>query len=205
MRKLLTSLLLPVIALLGFSSSSAQAQTNTPYTITQFYQFNSNGDLVPVNIPTPASTLGQDFIVGANGVATVNPVVKGNISSSVIASGSAVSLTTATAKNITSLSLTAGTWQLYGYIDYVTASATTTLMQEGFGTTTNSFTFTGQAQDNALALIQPLTTTSITLTIPTPVVQVTLASTTTVYMVGEATFSAGSVTAYGTFFAKQIK
>jgi len=205
MQKLFTSLAALAFAFAVLLPVAVQAQA--PYTNGVFYEFNSNGDLVPVKVPfNGTNNVSQDFIVTSNGTIAVNTITKGNVTQSIIASGSAVSLTTATAKNVTSLTLGVGTWRLYGYIDYVLASATSTVIQSGFGTTTNSFTLAGQAQDNALIAGQAFTTTSITLTQATPWVQVTVASgTTTFYMVGEATFSAGTVTAYGTMNAVQVK
>jgi|HubBroStandDraft_3_1064219.scaffolds.fasta_scaffold01327_7 hypothetical protein len=199
MRKFLISLFLS----LGLSAAaSAQTVTNL-----RIEAQNSNGDFIPITVPSSSAQGGQDITINATtGQPQVNPIIKGNVTSSVIASGSAVSLTTATAKNVTSLTLGVGTWRLYGYVDYVLASATSTLFQQGFGTTTNSFTNSLQAQDTNLLDVSPLTTTSVTLTKATPWQQITVSSgTQTVYMVAEATFSAGTVTAYGSFNALQVK
>lgn len=190
----------------GAGAPQASAQPNLPYTQVQFQEMNQNGDFVPYNVPINAGQLNQDFIILANGLVGVNPIARAGLSSSVIASGSAVSLTTATPKTITSVTFGVGTWRIYGYIDYVLASATTTLTQSGFGTTTNSFTNTLQAQDTALTASNPLTTTSATLTAATPWLQFTVATgTQTVYLVAQQTFSAGTVTAYGTLFYSQLK
>ena len=137
---------------------------------------------------------------------TVNAVTKGNLTATTVASGSAVSLTTATAKTITSVTLGVGTWRVHGYVDYILASASTTLTQAGLATTTNSFTNSLQAQDTSLTASNALTTTSGTLTSATPFLQFTVSTgTQVVYLVGEQTFSAGTVTACGTLFSQQIK
>lgn len=148
----------------------------------------------------------QDIVVLSTGKLGVNPVTRGNATTSVIASGSAVSLTTATPATVTSLTLGVGTWRIYGYLDYSTTSATTTLIQSGFGTTTNSFTNTLQTQDTFLAMTSPMTTTSALLVQATPWIQFVVASgTKQVFMVAQLTFSAGSAAAYGSMYAIQIK
>lgn len=170
-------------------------------------QLTPAGDQVPTTLIFNSNQVGQDITIASTGLLTVNPVTKGNLSSSIIAAGSATSLTTATPKTITSLTLGVGTWRVYGYVDYVLAAATTTVLQHGFATTTNSFTNSLQAQDTNSTVEAGLTTATLTLTgQATPFQQITVTSgTQQVFMVGEATFSAGTVTAYGSMYATQSK
>lgn len=175
--------------------------------ISQDYPDGAGGtNKVGTQVVFNSNQVNQDIVVGANGKLTINAVTKGNLSSVVVVSGSAVSLVTATPKTVTSFAFPVGTWQVYGYVDYVTTSATTTLFQQGTATTTNSFTNTLQAQDTFLADWNPMTTTSATLVKAIPFIQFTVTSgTTSVFLVGQATFSAGSATAYGTLFYRQLK
>lgn len=123
--------------------------------------------------------------------------------SSTIPSGSAVSLTTLTPANITSISLPAGEWEVWGEVR-VTGTATTaggiigainttsaTLPNPVVGarsnrdTGTGSFSGTGERQ----------------LTVGTA--KLTLTTTTTVYLIGYASFSGGTATAYGVICARR--
>lgn len=193
---LLASCLLPIAAHAADTADNAYILQLTPA-----------GDQVPTTLIFNSNQAGQDITIASTGLLTVNPVTKGNITSSVIAAGSATSLTTATPKTITSLTLGVGTWRVYGYVDYVLAGATTTVLQHGFGTTTNSFTNSLQAQDTNTIIESGFTTATTTLTgQPTPFQQITVASgTQQVFMVADATFSAGTVTAYGSMYATQSK
>lgn len=206
MNRLLSRLLAIGIALASFSLPGLTARAADTADNLQVLQLNPTGDWQTYQINFNSNSVGQDLEVGPLGLLVVNPVTKGNLTSSVIASGSAVSLVTATPKTVTSLTLGVGTWKVYGYIDYVLSAASTTLVQSGFGTTTNSFTNTLQAQDVSLNAANSLTTTSTTLTAATPWLQFTVTSgTQQVFMVAELTFSAGSATAYGSMFAVQSK
>ena len=100
-----------------------------------------------------------------------------------------------------------GTWKIYGYVDFALAAATTTIIEQGLATTTNSFTNSLQTQDTSQTLPAAQTTATITLTgQPTPLIQITVASgTQVIYLVAQATFSAGAVTAYGSLYATQTK
>lgn len=154
----------------------------------QFVQFNSN-------------QAGQALVVGSQGVVVVSPAAGITPQTSTLASGSATSLTTATPKDIATITLAAGTWRLYGYVDYVLASATTTVQQAGIGTAANTF----GGQDTSLTAASTTTTASLTLTSATPWVQVSPAASTTYHLVASATFSAGTVTGYGSLNAVQVK
>lgn len=119
----------------------------------------------------------------------------------VLASGSATGLTTATAKNVTSISLTAGDWDVTGVVDYVLTAATATDFKSGSSST--SATFGGQDSSVNMPLI--VTLLSDTYGQMIPVQRFSLASTTTVYLVAQATFSAGTVDAYGTIRARRVR
>lgn len=170
-------------------------------------QLTPAGDQVPTTIIFNSNLAGQDLTVQSTGLLGINPVTKGNITSSVIAAGSATSLTTATTKTVTSLTLGVGVWRVYGYVDYVLAGATTTVFQHGFATTTNTFTNSLQAQDTNTTVESGFTTATQTVTAqPTPFQQITvLSGTQQIFMVANATFSAGTVTAYGSMYALQSK
>lgn len=124
----------------------------------------------------------------------------GTLLQSVIASGSAVALTDSTTANVTSLALPAGIWQVTGTLDFVLGAATSTLRTGGASVTSATL----GAQDQSVADVTPLTLVTGTQTLPAPVCVLTLFAATTVYLVANAAFSAGTVSAYGTLQARCI-
>jgi hypothetical protein len=138
------------------------------------------------------------------GTATNNNAVAGNIGeyvSSTIALGGAVSLATTTTANVTSISLTAGDWDVTGVVDYAMTSATATNFNHGVSVT--SATLGGQ--DMYVQKPFAFAGSSAVFGDAVPVTRISLASTTTIYLVAQATFSGGSVDAYGTIRARRIR
>ena len=125
----------------------------------------------------------------------------GELLSANLASGSATALTTTTPKNVTSVSLTAGDWDVTGVVDYTLTGTTSTKFQAGSSATSATF----GAQDTSVNVPLILTTVTDTYGQVIPTTRFSLASTTTVYLVAQATFSAGTVAAYGTIRARRIR
>ena len=118
-----------------------------------------------------------------------------------IASGSAVSLVTGTAKTITSVSLTAGILDVSGLVVYTGATTMTGASHCTIGTTTNTL---GTAGDNDN--LGSWDTTNILLGdcgVTMPAYRISLSGTTTVYLVGETSFT-GSCSAYGRISATRV-
>ncbi len=115
---------------------------------------------------------------------------------SAIASGSPVTLTTATPTNITSISLTAGIWDISG-IGIITNSGATTLHQLSVNTTSATI---GTLGDNACYdnTLNNFCTLSI------PAWRQTFTTTTPVYLVAQDTFSTGAGAAYGRISATRV-
>lgn len=118
-----------------------------------------------------------------------------------IASGSAVSLTTATAANITSISLTAGDWDVEGSINFSQGAATATATVGGINTTSATLPTDGSEVNSGVIGTTITVVDGVTL----PRRRVNVSATTTVYLVGRATFSAGTVTGYGVINARRIR
>jgi hypothetical protein len=138
------------------------------------------------------------------GTATNNNAVAGNIGEyvqSVVASGSAVALSTGTTANVTSISLTAGDWDVTGVVDYAMTGATATNFLHG--TSTTSATLGGQ--DSYAQKPFAFAGSNATLGDNAPLVRLSLSGTTTVYLVAQAAFSGGSVDAYGTIRARRVR
>jgi hypothetical protein len=130
---------------------------------------------------------------------------------STIPSGSAVSLTTATPANITSMPLAAGTYLVWGRINATLTGATLTalaaslsLASSAIASQPGAFVSPGRLFPEPFAQqLRNLTTASGTdgIDITPTVFTVTPGMQATLYLVGQATFSAGSVAAYGSVFA----
>jgi hypothetical protein len=118
-----------------------------------------------------------------------------------IASGAAVSLTTATPANIASISLTAGDWDVTGVVDYTPGTITSiTILQQGIGLASATF---GPQDTYSMETNAAEIPGANQIANPTPVVRVNVTATTTVYLVASATFTASTLAAYGTIRARR--
>lgn len=140
--------------------------------------------------------------VGTNSNAAAGYV--GEIISSTVSSGSAVSLSTGSPSNITSVVLTAGDWDIWSSIAFVTG-ATTSVTQYRAGICATSATFgllVGVAETqiiNNIPAFVPGVSTSI---FPIGTVRVTTTGT-TYYLVGQSTFTISTMSAYGSLVARR--
>jgi hypothetical protein len=114
-------------------------------------------------------------------------------------------LTTATPANVASKSLSPGTYLVWGIVDFGLTTVTGTEFRSGVSVTTA--TLQGQAGGSGMGPdptsvypVAPAITTDTLNDIAGPTV-LTITVTTTIYLVAQATFSAGTVTAYGTLNA----
>jgi hypothetical protein len=124
---------------------------------------------------------------------------------SFVAVGSAVALTTATAANVTSISLTPGDWDVDGNVNFTATSATTAaggVFSSAVSTTSATLSVDGTESND---LPGPLTTTSFKMSVTVPRKRLSLTTTTTVYLVGLASFSAGTVGGYGAISARRVR
>ncbi|MGH7755288.1 MAG: LamG-like jellyroll fold domain-containing protein [Vulcanimicrobiaceae bacterium] len=166
----------------------------------------------PVKIPSNATLRNLEITpggsptwnLGTSGTITNDNATAGfvgEVISSVLPVGTPVTLTTATTANVTSIFLTAGDWDVTGVVDYIPAAATTTNFKQGSSST--SATLGGQDSYTQVPLSTTAFSTTVGLEIPTQ--RYSLAGPTTVYLVAQATFSAGGVTAYGTIRARRVR
>jgi len=142
---------------------------------------------------------------GISGTATndnADAGVVGQLVSSTVAS-SGISLTDATFANITTISLTAGDWDVSGVVG-VTTGASTTIAYINYGVSTTS------ATNGALGQVGSLTTpatiaATIDFVVSAPVTRLSLASTTTVYLVTRVSFAVSTANAYGVIRARRVR
>lgn len=158
----------------------------------------------PLSLATVASSQVKGTTTNDNAAAGV---VGEFITATVATPGSA--LTTATPLTITSISLTAGDWDVASVIDFLYTGATVTDIRSGPSLTTNVLPTQaggGGLGTDALA-IDPsnFATISDVQTLDSGPVRVSIAGTTTVFLVAQATFSVGTVSAFGTIRARRIR
>jgi hypothetical protein len=120
-----------------------------------------------------------------------------------LASGSATSLTTATSKTVISQSLTAGDWEVWGIIGFIpNASTSITQFQAGISITNNTLgaedTYTTQSM--AAVVLGALTQRYLA-----PRQRISIASTTTIYLIANATFTVNVMTAFGSLFCRRMR
>lgn len=143
------------------------------------------------------------YIRGIIGTTTNDNAQAGSVGQyveSTIDSGSAVALTTNTPADVTSISLTAGDWDVSGSVT-IAAAGGSLVTDYYMGCSLTSATldgiFTGQ---EGLTLAADMSQT-----LPTPVHRFSLAATTTVYLIAEAIFTVGTCGAYGHIGARRVR
>lgn len=142
------------------------------------------------------------------GEPTSGSAVAGNIGEyveSIIASGSAISAgTTSVAKNLTSISLTAGDWDVSGIIHWIAASSTImTIAQSNLSLTTNTQDFT----NGRVSVWQGSITGSGNTSLSNPIIpcRFSLATTTTIFLVGLSNYTVSTLSMYGALRARRIR
>lgn len=149
------------------------------------------------------SATGQIAATATNDNAAAGTV--GEFVSASIAFGSAVSLVSATTKTITSISLTAGDWDVTGMVGFNGAATTlVTAFDAGVSLVNNTLPgttdhiFWGFASGTAAFAQYPSSFT-------VPRLRVSVSVTTTVYLVADATFTVSTCTAFGKIEARRIR
>lgn len=140
------------------------------------------------------------------GTATNDNASTGNVGeylSSSVSSGSPVAMTSGAAVNITSLSLTAGDWDVYGVVGAKGAGTTTINYWVGsISTTTGTI---DNANDRRVATCLETTAFSFTALYTQQIgpARISLSGTTTIYLVTEAGFGVSTCSAYGILHARR--
>jgi len=138
----------------------------------------------------------------SNGNATAGKI--GEYIESVIASGSAVALVTATAKTVTSISLTAGDWDVDAVVYHLPAATTSYTRYVGsLSTTTNTLDATpGRFADfTQAALVSGGNTYNDVI----PPYRFSLSATTSIFLIALGTFTVSTASAYGIIRARRVR
>lgn len=166
---------------------------------------NAGGNLVAGGSLTTSQTAG---IIGTNTNNNANAGSVGEYISSTIASGSAVTLTTATGANMTSVSLTAGDWDVSCDFHY-NPGATTNITggSSSISSTTATITSFGNGDGTVVTLVSPAVGAVIGQNFAQHVgpVRVSLSGTTTYFAVSNYNFTVSTLQVYGTLRARRIR
>jgi hypothetical protein len=118
--------------------------------------------------------------------------------------GSAVSMTSGSAITIASISLTAGDWTVHGGIVFVPAASTVvSRLISAISPTTNAFGYSNPAGGGMNSFAASFVTGTPNHVLSSGTRRVSLASTTTIYLVGFASFTTSTMTAYGFIGARR--
>lgn len=172
---------------------------------------STTGKLIQGSVVAVADTTGALTRTGGGGIIvqgtnTNDDAATGNVGEFVessIASGSAVSLSTGTTADVTSISLTAGDWDVWGNVALLANSSTvTTIVQAAINTV--SATLPTLPSQGAHAFWRGSVTGVTSPWVgPTGSRRVSLSATTTVYLIANATFTTSTNAAYGYIGARR--
>lgn len=164
----------------------------------------SNGAMSPrvlVAADLPFHLLTGNAIVGVASAANASAGYPGEYISSSVAAGSAVSLTTATSVDVTTISLTRGDWDVFGSIYFAPAGgAVITAESGGISTTAATLPTAPAGGFSSVSGLTQAAGTAISLTLG--ITRISINTTTTVRLVAQASFSS-TCGAYGIIQARR--
>lgn len=150
-------------------------------------------------------TITNPNIVGTNTNDNAAAGSVGEFVSSTVLVGSAVSLTSGVTANVTSISLTAGDWDVEGNVAFASGGSTITNYEIGAISTTSATLPTAPYGGGGFTLSTPNYAGGGSNIIPTGRMRLSLASTTTVYLVTNASFGTSTLAAYGFIGARRVR
>lgn len=160
---------------------------------------------VAITASGTCSTVGQ-----VPGTATNDNASAGNVGefiSSTVLSGSAVNLTSSIPADVTTISLTAGDWDVSGSVVFLPANTTNVNQFSGWVSTTSATHPTAPAggalyEASSLAVIGDGSGTS---EFPTGTMRISLSGTTTVYLTSRSIFTVSTNKAFGIIRARRVR
>jgi hypothetical protein len=144
-------------------------------------------------------------LINGVGTSTNDNAVAGSIGeliSSTVLFGAVVGVTTATDTNITSISLTAGDWDVWGSVNMYPTAGTIPTRYAGWISTTSA-TLPTAPNEGALYDLQTTLSASATYHYPVGSKRISLASTTTVYLSCRSNFTVSTMFAGGYIAARR--
>lgn len=171
---------------------------------------------VPINWASDVVNDGTDWVVEnvaiLPGVTTNSDAAAGYVGEYMTAQrlgASALALTTGTAATITTLSLTAGDWDVSGQVGFITATGTTSVNRITAETTTGAG-FSGSDGAGVAALVYPGGAAlnsggNGSVVINTGVRRFSLAATTQVNLLTQSEFTVAGLSAFGSIYARRVR
>lgn len=157
---------------------------------------NTVSTLVATSTITPSSTAG---IVGTT---TNDNANAGSVGEYVTATGTAVPLSTTIPANITSISLTAGDWNVWGNVQFLPGVTTT---QQGAQVSVSTTSATQSVAVGGFGVSAAAIPAGLSQAVAAPMLRISISSTTTVFLVATGTFSVSTETAQGFIAARRIR
>lgn len=164
--------------------------------------FNSAGTGNTLQVSSVTVSAGQYPGETSNGSATAGNV--GEVISASVAAGSAIGMTSGAAMNITSISLTAGDWDVMaqGYLNLNTTTSWTGYLYSITTTSATADTTPGHWQN----FNQPASVPgNVNLSWGSITRRVSISSTTTVYLMAQAAFTVSTAASWGTIWARRSR
>lgn len=161
---------------------------------------DGSGNVTAVSVAFSDNTAG---ILGTTTNDDAGSGYVGEIIESTVLVGSAVAMVSNTAKTITSISLTAGDWDVWGNVCLNPAGGTVIQAIEAAINTTTDASPT-PPNGGAVSNISGLSTTS-TISIASGVMRLSLSGTTTVYLIGQSAFTVSTMTGFGYIGARRVR
>lgn len=142
---------------------------------------------------------------GETGTGSATAGNTGEYVESIIASGSALSLTTTVNKTVTSITLAAGDWDVSGNVSFASAGGVSiTFVEASLSLTTNVVdqTIGRNAQLNQAANVPGAAPSHA---LPVGPVRFSLSGSTTIFLVASSTFTIGTMAGYGIIRARRVR
>ena len=150
-----------------------------------------------------APTISQPNIVGVTTNSNATAGSLGEYVEVILSSGSAVSMTSGSTINVTSMSLTAGDWDVYGVFAGNSNGNVIGYWRAGSSTTSGAFT-TDKVSQLSPVVASAAPVFAADYIIPVPENRVNVSTATTVYLVANSS-SGGTTLVYGSLMARRIR
>lgn len=184
--------------------SGSIAEFNTACSDANFAVAGANGDITSLTACTALTNTAGVDVKGTNTNDDAAAGYVGELISSTVVAGSAVSLTTNAAANITSISLTAGDWDVSAINMFQPGATTSASIYRGSISATSATidTTPGRVISKVDAAQVPGTNYQA---YAIPQTRISLAATTTIYLVSYALFTVSTMTSWGTIAARRVR
>lgn len=147
----------------------------------------------------PNQTITTPNIIGVSDGSNAPAGSVGEVVTSSVAFGSAIALTSSVTANVTSISLTAGDWDVTGFVGNNPAALTMQTYLAGCISLTSATTSTNSFNHPYGAAAGVAAKGSV------PLTRINVSATTTVYLTINSIFTMGTNGGYGTIYARRVR